>query len=99
MSGISSNTAVAGQIATRIAGSLDGLNRGGVVIHDTQTTVAGNESAQEAIQAALNAQNKILQTVGQASKNLQSVANEFEAADQKIQQLVSALPISQRGGR
>ncbi|MGK0551357.1 TIGR04197 family type VII secretion effector [Enterococcus faecalis] len=99
---LESDVDVAGQIATKIAGSLDGANNSsGAILSDTQTTVAGNTNAQAAIQAILAAQNKIIQAVGQAATNLQIVASEFEAADQTIRQFISAssLPSPQSGAQ
>jgi type VII secretion effector (TIGR04197 family) len=90
---VKSDSAVAGKIATAIASSLDGATNGGAILTDTQTTVAGNTNAQEAIQAMLNGQNKIVQAIGKASSNLQSVTHEFEAADQATRQLMSAISI------
>ena len=96
---VKSDSAVAGKIATAIANSLDGVD-GGAILTDTQTTVAGNTNAQEAIQSMLNGQNKIIQAIGKASSNLQSVASEFEAADQATRQLMSAISIpSPTGGK
>jgi type VII secretion effector (TIGR04197 family) len=46
---------------------------------DTQTTISGNTTAAEAIQAMSDATNSVLQAVGQASTNLQSIAADFEA--------------------
>lgn len=97
---VKSDSAVASKIATAIASSLDGSANGGAILTDTQTTVAGNTNAQEAIQAMLNGQNKIVQAIGKASSNLQSVAHEFEAADQATRQLISAISIpSPTGGK
>lgn len=95
---ISSDSSVARQIATAIASSLDGANSGGAILTDTQTTVAGNTNAQEAIQSMLSAQNKIVQAIGQASTNLQTVASEFEAADQATRQLMSSISIPSPSG-
>lgn len=93
---ITSNSAVAKQIATAIAHSLDSTTHGNAILSDTQTTIAGNTHAQEAIQLMSHAQRKIGQAIGRASTNLQSVANEFEAADQATKQLMTniSLPAS-----
>lgn len=97
---VKSDSAVAGKIATAIASSLDGGTNGGAILTDTQTTVAGNTNAQEAIQSMLNGQNKIVQAISKASSNLQSVAHEFEEADQATRQLMSAISIpSPTGGK
>lgn len=93
MNRIKSDSVVAKQIATAIAFSLDGTTNGKAILTDTQTTVAGNTNAQEAIQSMLQAKNRIVQAIGQSSKNLQSVANEFEAADQATRQLMSSIAL------
>ncbi|MHC5218402.1 TIGR04197 family type VII secretion effector [Enterococcus sp. LJL128] len=101
MNGVSSDSIVARQLATAIASSLDGANSGGAILTDTKTTVAGNTNAQDAIQSMLSAQNKIIQAIGQASTNLQTVASEFEAADRATRQLMAAhsLPSPMGGGK
>ncbi|MBL1224254.1 TIGR04197 family type VII secretion effector [Enterococcus sp. BWR-S5] len=102
MSGIAevkSSSVVAGQVATKIANSLDRAAGGGAILSDTQTTVGGNTNAQEAIQAMLGGQNNIVQAIGQASNNLQSIANEFEAADQVVRKLISIPSPIGVGGR
>lgn len=88
---IKSNMETAQSIATSIASSLDELSRGGVVTSDSQTTISGNTNAGEAIQAMSDAQSYVLQAVGQASKNLQSVASEFEAADKTARDAMTNL--------
>lgn len=90
---VKSDSAVAGQVATKIASSLDGTAGGGAILTDTQTTVGGNQNAQDAIQSMFGAQNKIVQAIGQASNNLQSIASEFEAADQATRKLISSISI------
>lgn len=97
MIGVQSNTGVAKSIATSIASSLDGLSGGGVITEDTQTTISGNNTAGEAIQSMRSASDTILQAVGQATLNLQSVASEFEAADKMSRELFSG-PISTANG-
>jgi type VII secretion effector (TIGR04197 family) len=93
MANIKSNTSTASLIATSIARSLDGLSTGGVITTDTQTTISGNTTAAEAIQAMSDATNSVLQAVGQASTNLQSIAADFEALDQATRAIfTSPLP-------
>jgi type VII secretion effector (TIGR04197 family) len=93
MANIKSNTGTANLIATSIARSLDGLSTGGVITSDTQTTISGNTTAAEAIQAMSDATNSVLQAVGQASINLQSIAADFEAMDQATRAIfTSPLP-------
>ena len=99
MDGIKSNSSTARQIATGIASSLDDINGGGTVITDTQTTVGGNTNAQEAIQSLFSIQNTIVQSIGQASNNLQSIANEFESADFAVRQIIDSLSIPSPTGR
>jgi type VII secretion effector (TIGR04197 family) len=93
MAYIKSNTGTASLIATSIARSLDGLSTGGIITSDTQTTISGNTTAAEAIQAMSDTTNSVLQAVGQASTNLQSIAADFEAMDQATRAIfTSPLP-------
>jgi type VII secretion effector (TIGR04197 family) len=93
MANIKSNTGIANLIATSIARSLDDLSTGSVITTDTQTTISGNTTATEAIQALSDTTNSVLQAVGQASTNLQSIAANFEAMDQATRAIfTSPLP-------
>ncbi|GHU36686.1 hypothetical protein FACS1894192_03820 [Bacilli bacterium] len=56
------------------------------VTQDTQTTVQGNVKAHEAIGKEDSLGKEIALAVKSASKNLQSVAVEFEALDKKLGQ-------------
>lgn len=89
---IQSNTIAAKQIATNIALSLDDLSNAGIVKKDTETTVAGNESAHEAINISLHARQNIVDVIRHSGENLQLVAEEFEAADQEISELMTSSP-------
>ncbi|WP_152657115.1 TIGR04197 family type VII secretion effector [Oceanobacillus sp. CFH 90083] len=94
---IQSNTGTAKQIATNIIISLDNLASAGTVIRDTGTTVAGNQLAQEAIEFALNGREQIVEVVRHSCENLQRVAEEFEAADREIRDLIDSSPLSLEG--
>ncbi|WP_152657721.1 TIGR04197 family type VII secretion effector [Oceanobacillus sp. CFH 90083] len=95
---IQSNTEAARQIATNIAMSLDNLSSAGIVTKDSETTVAGNESAHEAIDASLHARQNIVEVIRNSCQNLQLVAEEFEAIDQEISNHITSSPLSTRLG-
>lgn len=84
---IKSNSAVAQTVATSIASSVSSLNQMITIIKDTQTTVASNNSAQQAITQLTTFNLSLVQAVTQASDNIHSVAAEFEAVDQQIAQI------------
>lgn len=56
------------------------------VTKDTQTTVSGNANAQEAMTAAQETAKQIAAAIALASTNIQSVAKDFEALDQRMSQ-------------
>lgn len=85
--GINSNSAVAQAVATSIASSVSALNQGTTITKDTQTTVAGNSNAQQAITQLTTFNTSLVQAITQASNNIRSVAVEFEAVDQRIAQM------------
>lgn len=87
MSNIKSNAAVAQAVATSIASSVSSLNQGTTITKDTQTTVAGNSNAQQAITQLTTFNTSLVQAITQASNNIRSVAAEFEAVDQRIAQM------------
>lgn len=84
---INSNSAVAQAVATSIASSVSFLNQGTTITKDTQTTVAGNSNAQQAITQLTTFNTSLVQAITQASNNIRSVAAEFEAVDQRIAQM------------
>ncbi|WP_207696188.1 hypothetical protein DOK67_0002082 [Enterococcus sp. DIV0212c] len=84
---INSNSAVAQAVATSIASSVSSLNQGTTITKDTQTTVAGNSNAQQAITQLTTFNTSLVQAVTQASNNIRSVAAEFEAVDERIAQI------------
>lgn len=84
---INSNSAVAQAVATSIASSVSSLNQGTTITKDTQTTVAGNSNAQQAITQLTTFNTSLVQAITQASSNIRSVAAEFEAVDQRIAQM------------
>lgn len=81
---IQSDLAGASQKATALKNATDRLIQQSNINNDTQTTVVGNDNAQEAITAAQETATKIAQAVFLASSNLQSVAKDFEALDQTV---------------
>ncbi|WP_086444794.1 TIGR04197 family type VII secretion effector [Candidatus Enterococcus lemimoniae] len=84
---INSNSAVAQAVATSIASSVSSLNQETTITKDTQTTVAGNSNAQQAITQLTTFNTSLVQAITQASNNIRSVAAEFEAVDQRIAQM------------
>lgn len=76
----------ASQKATALKNATDTLIQPVVITADTQTTVAGNTNAQEALKSAQDTAKKIASAVSKASTNIQSVAKEFEALDAKVAQ-------------
>ncbi|MGX7203139.1 type VII secretion effector [Enterococcus plantarum] len=81
---IQSDLAGASQKATALKNATDKLIQQSNINSDTQTTVVGNDNAQEAITTAQETATKIAQAVFLASSNLQSVAKDFEALDQTV---------------
>lgn len=81
---IQSDLAGASQKATALKNATDKLIQQSNINNDTQTTVVGNDNAQEAITTAQETATKIAQAVFLASSNLQSVAKDFEALDQSV---------------
>ncbi|MGC6768144.1 TIGR04197 family type VII secretion effector [Enterococcus sp. LJL128] len=88
MAKINSNTQVAQQLASELLSALDVLNTSTSINQDGQTTVAGNDSAKEAIHAAQQAVTQVSSAIGNAAANLQSVAAEFDAKDRAIKNTV-----------
>jgi type VII secretion effector (TIGR04197 family) len=91
---IKSDFTGASQKATALKSATDKLIQSASITEDTKTTVAGNTNAQEAIATAQETATQIAQAIFLASSNLQSVAKEFEALDQKV-----ALTMMQPFGR
>lgn len=81
---ISSDLAGASQKATAIKNATARLSQPLNISNDTQTTVAGNKNAQEAITTAQETAVKIAQVVLDASNNLQTVAEDFQALDVEV---------------
>lgn len=89
MSEIKSNSSAAQSIASSISTSLSSMSQGTPIINDTQTTVAGNNNAQQVITQLTTFNTSLVQAVRQASDNIRLVATEFEEFDQKISQSVT----------
>lgn len=81
---ILSDLAGASQKATALKNAADKLIQQSNINNDTQTTVAGNTNAQEALAAAQETAAKTAQAVFAASNNLQSVAEDFQALDVNV---------------
>ncbi|MBO0410577.1 TIGR04197 family type VII secretion effector [Enterococcus hulanensis] len=84
---VKSNLGVAQQRASALKSAAGSLTAGGVATSDSQTTVAGNKSAQNAVKSTYNAVLKVSEAVSSASSNINSVAKNFEAIDQAGKEL------------
>ncbi|MGG5369412.1 TIGR04197 family type VII secretion effector [Enterococcus sp. AZ196] len=84
---VKSNLGVAQQRASALKSAADSLTSGGVPTSDSQTTVAGNTSAQNAVKSTINGVKKVMAAVNSASSNINSVAKNFEAIDQAGKEL------------
>ena len=84
---VKSNLGVAQQRASALKSAAGSLTAGGTPTSDSQTTVAGNKTAQEAITSTFNAVKKVTEAVNSASSNINSVAKNFEAIDQAGKEL------------
>lgn len=82
--GIKSDFTRATQKATALKNATDRLIQQSTITNDTQTTVAGNSNAQEAITTAQETATKTAQAIVIASNNLQSVAEDFQALDANV---------------
>ncbi|MGX7150323.1 TIGR04197 family type VII secretion effector [Enterococcus ureasiticus] len=90
MKGINSDSAVAGELASGIFTAMSGLSSGGLIVSDGQSTIAGNETAQQAIEEMRAMIMTINAAIATDANNLKSVAAEFEAVDATISKLMSA---------
>ncbi|MBP1042273.1 TIGR04197 family type VII secretion effector [Vagococcus sp. BWB3-3] len=86
MSTIKSDLGDASLKATALKNATDSISQLPSVETDTQTTVMGNVSAQQAIQSAQNTAQQIADAVSLASANIRSVAEQFEAMDNQVEQ-------------
>lgn len=88
MKKINSDSKVAGELATQLFVALDELNGSLSAIVDVETTVVGNTHAETAINSLTTAVTQINSVIGDAANNLNSVASEFEAADQTLRNML-----------
>ncbi|MBC1358337.1 TIGR04197 family type VII secretion effector [Listeria booriae] len=84
MSRIQSDLDGASIKATALKNATDSIVASISITTDTQTTVAGNNSAVESIKIAQETAQQIARAVATASSNIQSVASSFEAVDKKV---------------
>ena len=70
--------------ATQLMGACNGLNNGGAVTKDSETTVAGNANAQSSADTAIATGQKVQQVIQNMCNNIHSAAAEFEAMDKDI---------------
>ncbi len=89
MEEINSDSTVAGELASGIFTAMAGLSSGGLVVSDGQSTISGNEAAQQAITEMRTMIQTINAAIATDANNLKSVAAEFEAADETIRRMVS----------
>lgn len=75
----------ASQKATALKSATDTLIQAVSITNDTQTTILGNASAQEVIQSAQNLSQLIAISVLTASKNVRSIAKDFEVLDKQAE--------------
>lgn len=76
--------------ATALMTATNTLTQSVSVTKDTQTTVAGNQNAHQAIDLAKNTATGIAQAIVSASNNIKSVAEDFEAMDQQTRSLFTS---------
>lgn len=86
MSTIKSDLGDASLKATALKNATDSISQLPSVETDMQTTVMGNVSAQQAIRSAQNTAQQIADAVSLASANIRSVAEQFEAMDNQVEQ-------------
>lgn len=89
MEEINSDSVVAGELASGIFTAMSGLSSGGLVVNDGQSTISGNETAQQAITEMRTMIQTINAAIATDANNLKSVAAEFEAADETIHKMIS----------
>ena len=70
--------------ATQLMGACNGLNNGGAVTKDSETTVAGNKNTQSSADTAITNGQKVQQVIQNMCNNIHSAAAEFEAMDKDI---------------
>jgi hypothetical protein len=70
--------------ATQLMGACNGLNNGGAVTKDSETTVAGNANAQSSADTAIATGQKVQQVIQNMCNNIHSAAAEFEAMDNAL---------------
>lgn len=78
---IKSNAVLAQRHATNLSSSLVKLTSASAPIQDSTTTLLGNANIHQGIQKAREISQQLAFSVEGATKNLQSVAKEFQAID------------------
>ncbi|WP_170922928.1 hypothetical protein A5821_000279 [Enterococcus sp. 7F3_DIV0205] len=91
MESISSNSAVAGELARGIFSAMDTLNSYQSVTTDEQSTISGNDAAKNAIKDMQSMVQAISVAIATDSNNIKSVAAEFEEADATVRKMMSGL--------
>ena len=87
MSIIKSDLHTAQEKATAFTQATQRLQENSTVEQDTQSNVNGNIRAQEAIALVKDTANQLSLAISTASKNIQSIAEEFQALDENIRDL------------
>ncbi|MBO0413710.1 TIGR04197 family type VII secretion effector [Enterococcus hulanensis] len=78
---IKSNLGEAQQHASALKSAVGMLGQGSTASSDSQTTVAGNSDAQQAIASVSSAVASVTSAINNASGNINSVAKNFKALD------------------
>jgi type VII secretion effector (TIGR04197 family) len=91
MEPITSNSAVAGELARGIFSAMDVLNSQQSVITDEQSTVSGNTAAKDAMEEMQSMVQMISAAIATDANNIKSVAAEFDEADAVIRKMMHGL--------
>ncbi|GGC96951.1 hypothetical protein GCM10011573_28160 [Enterococcus wangshanyuanii] len=91
MEPISSNSAVAGELARGIFSAMDDLNSQQSIVTDEQSTISGNTAAKNAIKELQSMVQTISASIATDANNIKSVATEFDEADATIRKMMRGL--------
>ncbi|MGG5342272.1 TIGR04197 family type VII secretion effector [Enterococcus sp. AZ192] len=91
MEPISSNSAVAGELARGIFSAIDDLNSQQSIVTDEQSTISGNTAAKNAIKELQSMVQTISAAIATDANNIKSVAAEFDEADATIRKMMRGL--------
>lgn len=91
MEPISSNSAVAGELARGIFSAMDDLNSQQSIVTDEQSTISGNTAAKNAMKELESMVQTISAAIETDANNIKSVAAEFDEADATIRKMMRGL--------